>query len=79
MSQGTDTPTPIALTPVGWAALASIHLGEKFPDLKRLDPEVQEVLRPLFRKAVDSAIEHAYHGLLPPSTTLPNQTKANRT
>ena len=71
--------TPITLTPLGWAALASIHLGERFPDLKRYDPEVQEVLRPLFRKAIDSALDHAYQGLLPASTTPLDPKKENPT
>lgn len=60
----------LTLTPLGWAAVASTRLAERFPGLKRFDPEVQTVLRPLFRKAIDAALEQAYQGLMPtPPTT----------
>ena len=55
----------IAMTPLGWAAVASLRLSELFPDLVHKDPEVQAILRPIFRKAMDLAIEHAYQGLIP--------------
>ena len=55
----------IAMTPLGWAAVASLHLSESFPDLTHKDSEVQAILRPLFRKAMDLAIEHAHQGLIP--------------
>lgn len=67
----------LTLTPPGWAALASVRLSERFSGLKRFDPEVQAILRPLFRKAVDAALEHAYQGLVPSTTT--DQKKENPT
>lgn len=56
----------IALTPPGWAHVATTHLTEQFPELAGYDLEIQALLLPLFRKAVDTALEHAYQGLLFP-------------
>ena len=49
-------PDLITLTPLGWAALGSTRLAETFPELARYDPEVQAILRPLFRAAVGNAL-----------------------
>ncbi len=56
----------IVLTPPGWAAVASERLAVAFPGLGPHTPHVQAILRPLFRQAIDVALEHAYQGLLTP-------------
>lgn len=64
----------IALTPPGWAVVATAQLIEQFPELAGYDLEIQVLLLPLFRKAVDIAIEKAYTDILhpPPSTESPH-------
>lgn len=66
----------ISLTPPGWAAVATEHLIKAFPELVPYIPQVRAMFIPLFRKAVDNALEHAYQGLLPPQ---PDQKKENPT
>ena len=60
-----DAPPPfIVLTPPGWAAVASERLAQAFPALEPHTPQIQSILTPLFRKAVDGAIDRAYQGIL---------------
>lgn len=55
----------IILTHQGYAALASIHLAQRFPELERFDPEVQAILSPLFHKAMALAVDRTRQGLFP--------------
>ena len=68
----------VVLTPPGWAAVASERLAQAFPSLRVHTPQIQSLLLPLFRKAVDGALERAYQGLITEMENPPHEDPSPR-